>query len=103
MTINFRFLLGFTVVLVFLSLGHGEATETSSTCEASSQTCSESNASQPAPKKKSSHPVRRAKKNTNDALDSMEKGLKGAAHNAKEGANDVLNHVDKAVHEVINK
>jgi len=60
-----------------------------------------------APKKKSteaqatSHPVRTAKDNTNQALNSMDRGIHEALHETKEGANKALNAVDESVHKVI--
>jgi len=60
-----------------------------------------------APKKKStetpttSHPVKTAKDNANQALNSMGRGLHEALHESKEGANKVLNAVDESVHKAI--
>ena len=60
-----------------------------------------------APKKKStetpttSHPVKTAKDNANQALNSMDRGLHEALHESKEGANKVLNAVDESVHKAI--
>ena len=60
-----------------------------------------------APKKKStetpttSHPVKTAKDNANQAMNNMDRGLHEALHESKEGANKVLNAVDESVHKAI--
>jgi hypothetical protein len=59
------------------------------------------------PKKKStespstSHPVKTAKDNTNQALGHVDQGIHEALHESKDAANKALNAVDEGVHKVI--